>query len=55
MEAIRHINETHAIDWVPTALAAHDFPPEYVDRKDEYVSLVVDDILPAIAERKRSS
>lgn len=52
LEAIREINALHAMDWIATALAAHDFPAEYQDRRDEYVTLVVEEILPAIADRK---
>jgi len=52
LEAIREINALHSIDWVPTALAAHDFPPEYLQYRDDYVTLIVEEILPAIAGRR---
>lgn len=52
LEAIREVNALHAIDWVPTALAAHDFPPEYQQRRDDYVTLIVEEILPVIADRR---
>ncbi|MBD3298617.1 MAG: imidazolonepropionase, partial [candidate division Zixibacteria bacterium] len=52
LEAIRRVNEEHVIDWVPTLLAAHEFPPEYADARDDYVRLITDEILPIIAERK---
>jgi imidazolonepropionase len=34
---------------VPTLLAAHVIPPEFRDRREEYVALVVDRIIPAAA------
>lgn len=52
LEAIRRVNDAHVIDWVPTLLAAHEFPPEYADARDDYVRLVTDEIMPIIAERK---
>lgn len=50
--AIKRVNQEHVIDWVPTVLAAHEFPPEYGDRHDEYVQLVCDEILPMVAEQQ---
>jgi imidazolonepropionase len=38
---------------VPTFLGAHTLPPEYRDRRSEYVDLVVDTMLPAFADRAR--
>ncbi len=32
---------------VPTFLGAHSLPPEYRDRRDEYVDLLVEDMLPS--------
>ncbi len=34
---------------VPTLLAAHTTPPEYKDRRADYVRLVIDEIIPAAA------
>ncbi|MCC7133104.1 MAG: imidazolonepropionase [Gemmatimonadales bacterium] len=36
---------------VPTLLAAHTVPPEYRERRERYVDLVVDEIIPAAAAR----
>ncbi|MCY3678731.1 MAG: imidazolonepropionase [Gemmatimonadetes bacterium] len=38
-------------DISPTLLAAHALPPEYAGRREEYVDLVVDRILPAALEQ----
>ena len=52
LEAIRALNEEHPIDLVPTVLAGHEFPPEYRNNRDGYVRLIVEEILPAAAQRK---
>ncbi|MFQ6102791.1 MAG: imidazolonepropionase [Candidatus Glassbacteria bacterium] len=49
LEVIRRLNEIHPIELIPTFLGAHEFPPEYQNRRDEYVDLVVDEMLPAVA------
>ena len=38
-------------DISPTLLAAHAVPPEYAGRRDDYVRLVVDEIIPAALEQ----
>jgi imidazolonepropionase len=49
LRVIRRINETHAIEWVPTALPAHEIPVEFKGKVDDYVKIVANEILPAIA------
>jgi len=48
LEAIREIDACHPIDLVPTFLGAHAVPREYTGRTDEYVALVVEEMLPAV-------
>lgn len=50
LEVIAQADRMHPVDLVPTFLGAHDFPPEYRDRRGEYVDLLVEEMLPAIAE-----
>ena len=38
-------------DISPTLLAAHTVPPEYAGRRDDYVRLVVDEIIPAALDQ----
>ncbi len=40
------------IDVVPTFLGAHAFPPEYRERREEYVNLLVNAMIPAVAESR---
>lgn len=50
LRVIRALNDTHPIDIVPTFLGAHEVPPEYRERRAEYVKLVTDDMIPRVAE-----
>lgn len=50
LDAIRLLDEEHPIDLVPTFMGAHAVPAEYQGRTDAYVDLVVDEMLPAIAD-----
>ena len=50
LHAIRTLDEAHAIDVVPTFMGAHELPLEYRARRGEYVALVIDEMLPRVAE-----
>lgn len=50
LEVIAAANKTHAVDLVPTFLGAHDYPPEYKERRAEYVDLLLSEMLPRVAE-----
>jgi len=52
LEVMKTLNEEHPIDIVPTFLGAHAIPPEYKDNADEYVNLLINEMIPAVAERK---
>jgi len=50
LEAIRQLDATHPVDLVPTFLGAHAVPVEFKGRADEYVEVVINEMLP-LAER----
>ena len=50
LEVIRDAAAQHPVELVPTFLGAHDYPPEFKDRKPEYVDLLLEEMLPAVAE-----
>jgi len=52
LEVLKTLNKEHPIDIVPTFLGAHAVPPEYKDNADEYVNLLIDEMIPAVASRK---
>ena len=47
-EAIRRLHDEGPWELVPTFLGAHAVPAEFKGREEEYVDLVVDEMLPAI-------
>ncbi|MEO8196785.1 MAG: imidazolonepropionase [Thermoanaerobaculia bacterium] len=51
LEAIRAAAALQPVELVPTLLAAHEVPAEYRDRREAYLDLVCDEIVPAAAER----
>jgi imidazolonepropionase len=46
LKAIRQLDATHPIDLVPTFLGAHAVPVEFKGRADEYVEVVINEMLP---------
>ena len=51
LEVYAALNQEQAIALVPTFLGAHIVPPEYTDRRGDYLALLCDRLLPEIAER----
>lgn len=52
LAAIWQLAQAQPVTLVPTFMPAHAFPPEYRERPDEYVSLIVEEMLPAAWEQK---
>jgi len=52
LRVIRRLNREHAMDVVPTCMAAHAVPPEFAGRADDYVDCVCNEILPRVAEER---
>ncbi len=50
LQVIQTASHHHAVDLVPTLLAAHETPPEYRDDRTAYVELVCNEIVPAVSE-----
>ncbi len=48
LRVIEQLAQTHPCDIVPTFLGAHTVPPEYANKTDAYVDLVIDEMLPVI-------
>jgi imidazolonepropionase len=55
LRAIAELDQTQPIDLAPTFLGAHAIPPEYKDRADDYVELIVREMLPRVMEWYRAS
>ena len=52
LRAIKQLNEETPLQYVPTFLGAHDIPSEYKSRRATYVSLVINEMLPRVAQEK---
>jgi imidazolonepropionase len=52
LKAINRLKSEPSLRYVPTFLGAHDIPPEYKSRRDQYVSLLIEEMLPRVAEEK---
>ena len=52
LRAIRQLNDETALSYVPTFLGAHDTPSEYGSRRGMYVNLIINEMLPRVAEEK---
>lgn len=51
LEAINELAEEEVITILPTFLGAHAVPPEYAQRRKEYVELVCEKMIPYVAHR----
>jgi imidazolonepropionase len=51
LRVIERLNAAQPVDLAPTFLGAHALPAEYADRADEYLDLVVEEMLPAVRAR----
>ena len=52
LQAIKRLNDETPLQYVPTFLGAHSVPLEYRARRDQYVALLIDEILPRVADEK---
>jgi imidazolonepropionase len=52
LRAIERLNRETRLRYVPTFLGAHDIPEEYRERRAEYVSLIVEEMIPRVADEK---
>ena len=52
LRAIKRLDEETPLRYIPTFLGAHTIPKEYAARRDEYISLIIDEMLPRIAQEK---
>jgi len=52
LRVIKRLDKETSLRYVPTFLGAHSVPPEFRSRREQYVSLIIDEMLPAIAHEK---
>lgn len=51
LEVISELKDLHVVEIIPTFLGAHTIPFDYKERREEYVRLVLDEMLPEVALR----
>jgi imidazolonepropionase len=49
LRVLAHLNDKGPARIVPTLLAAHTVPPEYSDRRTEYVRFITEELIPEVA------
>lgn len=49
LRVYRDLQEDSSVDVIPTFLGAHVVPPEYRDRRSDYIRLLTDTLIPAVA------
>jgi len=52
LQVYRQLNEQQAIDLVPTFLGAHMVPDEYRQQREDYIDLLCEVLIPAVAQQK---
>ena len=52
LRAIKALGEQTPLRYVPTFLGAHTFPVEYRSRREAYIALVIDEMIPRVAQEK---
>lgn len=52
LRVMKELGRRHPVDIVPTFMGAHAVPPEYKGREDEFVDLLIDEILPAVVKEE---
>ena len=52
LRVVRRLNDETPLRYVPTFLGAHEIPDEYRGRRAEYVELVIEEMLPRIADER---
>lgn len=52
LEVLKEIDKIHPVDIVPTFMGAHEVPEEYKNRKNDYIQLLIHEILPEVKKRK---
>ncbi|MFJ7969800.1 imidazolonepropionase [Psychrobacillus sp. NPDC096389] len=52
LRVMKRLQEEHPVDIVPTFMGAHAVPTEYKGREEEYVDLIINEMLPVVAKEK---
>ena len=50
LDVYRRLDESHAVDLVPTFLGAHIMPPEHREHRDRYIDLLCETLIPKVSK-----
>ncbi len=51
LEIINELNTEQELEMIPTFLGAHEVPDEYRDKRDVYIDIIINEMLPVVAEK----
>ncbi len=51
LEILQQAANQHPVEIVPTFLGAHEVPDEFRERREDYINLVVNEMIPAVSQR----
>lgn len=52
LEVINELNSEQALEMIPTFLGAHEVPDEYRKKREVYIDLIINEMLPQVAKNK---
>lgn len=52
LRAIKQLNQVHPVDLAATFMGAHAVPTAYKENREEYIRLLCEEMIPAVAEEK---
>jgi imidazolonepropionase len=52
LEIIAELNSVQSLEMIPTFLGAHEVPDEYRNKREVYINIVIEEMIPQIAERE---
>jgi imidazolonepropionase len=52
LEVLDRAAALHPLDIVPTFMGAHEVPPEYKERRQDYIALLLEEVLPAVQKKR---
>jgi imidazolonepropionase len=52
LEVLKRAAAAHPVGIVPTFMGAHEVPPEFKERRQEYITLLLEEVLPAVQKKR---
>jgi len=52
LEILQQAANQHPVEIVPTFLGAHEVPDEFRERREDYIELVINEMIPVVAQKK---